>query len=114
MATDPATVEFLLGQMAGAGAVSARKMFGEYAIYLGGKLVALVCDGRLFLKPVPQARALLADPQEAPPYPGARPHLVVEDELDDPELMARLVLAVEAALPEPKPKKPKPTKTRRT
>jgi TfoX/Sxy family transcriptional regulator of competence genes len=93
--------------MAGAGAIHARKMFGEYAIYAGAKVVALVCDNRLYLKPVPEARALLAEVTEAPPYPGAKPHLLIEAELDDADLMAALVRAVQAALPEPKPKKPK-------
>jgi TfoX/Sxy family transcriptional regulator of competence genes len=105
VASDPSTVDYILEQMAGAGPVSARKMFGEYAIYAGGKVVALVCDNRLFLKPLAPVRALLADPQEAPPYPGARPHLLIEAELDDAETMAALVRAAEAALPEPKPKK---------
>ncbi len=59
----------------GAGAVSARKMFGEYALYLDGKVVGLICDDRLFLKPVPALAALLPDAEDAPPYPGARPHI---------------------------------------
>ncbi len=37
--------------MGAAGAVSARKMFGEYAIYREGKLIVLVCDDGLFPKP---------------------------------------------------------------
>lgn len=107
MASDPGTVDFILEQMAGAGPVSARKMFGEYAVYAGAKVVALVCDNRLYFKNLPEVRALLSDPREAPPYPGAKPHLLVEDELDDADLMAALVRAAEATLPEPKPKKPK-------
>lgn len=104
MATDPATIEFLCDQMAGAGGVSARKMFGEYAIYCDAKVVALVCDNQLFLKPTPGARALIASPIEAPPYPGAKPHFRIEAELDDPDLLAQLVRAVAADLPPPKPK----------
>jgi TfoX/Sxy family transcriptional regulator of competence genes len=107
VATEPGTVDFVLEQMAGAGPVSARRMFGEYAIYAGAKVVALVCDNRLYLKNLPEVRALLTDPVEAPPYPGARPHLLVEAALDDADLMAALVVAAEAALPEPKPKKRK-------
>ena len=37
MASKQSTVDFLLDQFAGAGAVSAKKMFGEYGVYLDGK-----------------------------------------------------------------------------
>ena len=103
MATDPATIDFLCDQMAGAG-VSARKMFGEYAIYCDGKVVALVCDNQLFLKPTPGARALIAAPHEAPPYPGAKLHFRIEEELDDPDLLAQLVRTVASDLPASKSK----------
>ena len=43
----------------------------------------------------------------APPYPGARPHFLVADGLDDREALAQLIRATSAALPEPKPKKPR-------
>ncbi len=82
MGTRQGTVDFLLRQMAGA--VSARKMFGEYALYCEGKLVALVCDDQLFLKPTAAGRRLLGTPEEQPPYPSAKPCFVVgEDFWDD-------------------------------
>ena len=107
MATDPATIAFLLDQISGAGRVDARKMFGEYGLYCDNKIVGLICDNTLFLKPTPSALALLAHPRYGPPYPGAKPYLVIEAELDDPELLSRLVAAVAQDLPAPKPKAPK-------
>ncbi len=107
MASSQEFVDFVCDQLRGVGAVSSRKMFGEYAIYVGNKVVALVCDDRLFLKPTAAGRALIGTPAEAPPYPGAKPYFVVDDYLDDPDFLARLVLATEAEVPEPKPKKPK-------
>ena len=104
MATSPATIAFLMDLLQDAGPVTARKMFGEYALYLDGKVVGLVCDDRLFLKPLPGAVALIAAPREGLPYPGAKPHLLIEDELDDPELLVRLIRAVAAELPPPNPK----------
>jgi len=86
-----------------ANGLSARKMFGEYALYLDGKIVALVCDDRLFVKPTPEGRALLSTVVEAPPYDGAKPHLVVSD-IGDDTLLRRLFAATAAALPAPKPK----------
>jgi TfoX/Sxy family transcriptional regulator of competence genes len=38
-------------QIAAAGPVSARKMFGEYATYCDAKMVSLVCDDELYVKP---------------------------------------------------------------
>jgi len=51
MASRQSTVDYLLEQIKEAGTVSYKKMFGEYAIYCNGKVVALVCDDELFVKP---------------------------------------------------------------
>ena len=85
-------------------------MFGEYAVYVGDRVVALVCDDQLFIKPTNAGRALLASPTEAPPYPGASNYLLIGGELDDRELMTALVNATVTALPPAKPKKKKPKK----
>ena len=51
MASRQTTVDFILKQIADAGTVSAKKMFGEYGIFCDGKMVALACDDQLFVKP---------------------------------------------------------------
>jgi TfoX/Sxy family transcriptional regulator of competence genes len=107
MASDAGFVEFVCEQLREVDSVSSRKMFGEYAIYVGGKVVALVCDDRLFLKPTDAGRALLGDPIEAPPYPGAKPYFVIDEHIDDADFLAALVRATEAAVPAPKPKRPR-------
>jgi DNA transformation protein and related proteins len=94
--------------MADAGPISARKMFGEYAIYCGEKVVALVCDNQLFVKPTAAGKALLGDPALGPPYPGAKPHFLLDDGLDDRELLAQLIAVTVRELPEPKIKSPNP------
>jgi DNA transformation protein and related proteins len=113
MATAKSTVEYILEQLSGLPAVSARAMFGEYALYCDGKVVALICDDQLFLKPIPAAEALVGDHAKGPPYPGAKPHIVVDAELleDAPRLQA-LIAATAEALPKPKPKKPKAKATK--
>ncbi|TCD47791.1 TfoX/Sxy family protein [Chlorobium sp. N1] len=103
-------VEYASSQMAGAGSVTFRKMFGEYALYLDGKVVALVCDNTLFVKPTDGGRRFAGDADEAPPYPGGRPYLVVGERLEDPEWLAELVRITARDLPEPKPKRPRPPK----
>jgi TfoX/Sxy family transcriptional regulator of competence genes len=80
-------------------------MFGEFAVYRDGKVIGLVCDNQFFVKPTQAGRALLGMPVEAPPYPGARPHFLVSDQLDDRDLMTGLIRATAAELPTPKPRK---------
>lgn len=58
---------------------AARAMFGEYALYADGKVVALVCDDRLFVKIVPTSAELEGICELGPPYPGAKPHYIVEE-----------------------------------
>ncbi|TAJ74338.1 MAG: TfoX family protein [Phenylobacterium sp.] len=105
MATDRKTVDYLVDQMSKAGPVSARPMFGEYGVYCDGKMVAIIADGQLFLKPTPAGRALAAGAEEAPPYPGAKPHMLIDaDRWEDQDALSDLVRATAAALPAPKPK----------
>jgi len=82
-------------------------MFGEYTVYADEKVVALVADNQLFVKPTEAGRALLGTPTEAPPYPGAKNFFLIEGQLDDRDFMAALIAATAHALPAPKPKKKK-------
>ncbi len=109
MASDPEFVDFLVDQMSGAGALSSRKMFGEYALYCGDKVVALVCDNQLFVKPTPGGRAFIGSPVEAPPYPGAKNSFLIADAFEDREWIAQLIRITAAELPPPKPKRRKPS-----
>jgi TfoX/Sxy family transcriptional regulator of competence genes len=105
MATSPQTIAHLLDILPDG--VTARAMFGEYALYLDGRVVALVCDDALFVKLTKGAAALLPDCETGLPYPGAKPHLVIDSALDDADLMARLFRQVVAEVPMPKPRKKK-------
>ena len=51
MASDQSFVIYICDQVGIVGQISFRKMFGEYLIYCHGKVVALVCDNQLFVKP---------------------------------------------------------------
>jgi TfoX/Sxy family transcriptional regulator of competence genes len=105
VASDKEFADYVLEQLRGVPRASHRKMFGEYAVYVGEKVVALICDNQLFVKPTAAGAALLGAPTLAPPYPGAKPHHLIEGELDDAEFMARLVTAIAAELPTARPKK---------
>lgn len=96
-----------MDQIQDAGPVTYRKMFGEYTVYCNGKVVALVCDNRFFIKPTPGGRGFIGDVVEAPPYPGAKLYFLVEDKIEDSEWISTLVRITAEELPEPKPKKKK-------
>ena len=84
-------------------------MFGEYGVYCGVKMVALICDDTLFVKPTVAGRAFAGEVEEGSPYPNAKPHLIIrEDQLDDPDRLAELFRITADELPAPKPKKKKP------
>lgn len=106
MASNPDLVQFIVDQCSGAGDISARKMFGDYGIYCDGKIFGLICDNALYLKPTEAGRSLLRSEVLRPPYPGAKPHFLIED-LDNSDYLAALVRATCSELPAPKPSKSK-------
>ena len=61
MSTRPEFVQYLLDQLEGLGELRARKMFGDYLIYLNDRPALLVCDGTPFAKPLPCVAELLED-----------------------------------------------------
>jgi TfoX/Sxy family transcriptional regulator of competence genes len=110
MASDQKFVDYIIGQIEDAGEVTVKKMFGEYALYLDGKLFGLVCDNKLFIKPTKSGREFIGDVIEAPPYPGAKPSFLIEDKIEDRAWLSELVRIASRELPIPKPKKKKPEK----
>lgn len=113
MATTAEFMEYVHEQSGLGRGLSYRKMFGEYALYVDGKVVALACDNSLFLKPVAATAELTQVLNTAPPYPGAKPHWVIDELLDDTERLQSLLLATAAALPTPKVKVKKTATKRR-
>ncbi len=108
MATKQNTIEYLTDQIQNAGVIRSRKMFGEYAIYCDEKVVALVCDDALYIKPTSAGKKFLDEAHEAPPYPGAKNYLKVpEEKWEDREWLTKLVSQTAASLPLPKPKNKK-------
>ena len=107
MSSDKNFADFVVEQIENAGLITYRKMFGEYALYSDGKTVAFICDNQLFVKPTVGGRAFIKDVIEAPPYPGAKPYLLIEDQIENREWMSNLIRITAKELPEPKPKKKK-------
>jgi len=115
MASEREFIDYLLDQMQGAGQLRQRKMFGEYAIYCDDKVVALVCDNQLFIKPTEAGRAFLMRADAlllAPAFPGARPSFLIESHYEDADWLRELVRTTAAELPLPRPKKRKSSQPR--
>lgn len=106
MATDRDFADYILEQLEGAGEVTAKKMFGEYGIFLNGKMTGILADNQLFVKPTEAGRKYIGEPEEAPPYTGAKNYFLI-DNLDDSDWLSELVRITAKELPLPKPKKPK-------
>ncbi len=100
MATPKDRVAYITEQLEPLTATT-RPMFGEYGLYIDGKITALICDSTVFLKPTDATKHL----SEAPPYPGAKPYRLVPDEvIDDADAFKSLVAASATLLPPPKPR----------
>jgi TfoX/Sxy family transcriptional regulator of competence genes len=82
-------------------------MFGEYRLFSDGKIFALVCYNKLYIKPTEAGRAFIIDVLEAPPYEGAKNCFLIEEKLEDKEWLSELVRISLKELPEPKPRKKK-------
>lgn len=77
-------VKFVVDQIENAGEINYKKMFGEYAIYSDGKIVALVCDDQLFVKRTDGGKFFIGDVVKALPYPGAKLSFLVTAQAREP------------------------------
>lgn len=109
MATKQSTIDYIEDQLADVPDIRSRKMFGEYALYCGDKVVALVCDDKLFVKITEEGGEFIGGHyEEGIAYLGAKPSMYIHDDLiEDHEWLSELVRITERALPIPKPKKKK-------
>lgn len=84
-------------------------MFGEYALYCGDLVVALICDDRLYVKITAEGKEFVADEYSGGcAYKGARPSMLIDqDKLDDFEWLSELIIITAHNLPTPKIKKTK-------
>ncbi|MFZ6681974.1 TfoX/Sxy family protein [Undibacterium sp. Tian12W] len=115
MGSQASFVEFILDQLNSCEDEVAKKMFGEYALYMSGKMFALICDDQLFIKPTEAGQQcltqLLTTVTEAAPYPQAKPWYLIDSELlEDRDQLANLAHITADALPVPVKKTSKATK----
>ena len=104
MASSKDYLEFILEQLSDVEGITHRAMMGEYILYCKGKVFGGIYDDRFLVKPVKSAKELMPDAQTELPYEGAK-EMLLADNVEDKEFLARLVNAMYAELPEPKKKK---------
>lgn len=86
--------------------VTFRPMMGEYLIYYNGKLIGDICDNKIFIKPIEAAKRLMPEAEMQPPYTGAKEMLLL-DNFEDVDFVAKLFNEIYTQLPEPKKRKNK-------
>ena len=104
MASKKEYLDYISEQLSLAEEISSRQMMGEYIIYCKGKVIGGIYDDRFLIKPTKSAKALMPNAAYELPYEGAKEMLLV-DNTDDREFLARLVTAVADELPAAKKKK---------
>ena len=98
MASSAQYLDYVCERLQPYGAIRAKKMFGEYLVYLNDKPVVMVCDDTVFIKKLPT----LAEQMASTPYPGAKEHFILD--MDDRALLDAVLPVLEANTPLPKPR----------
>ncbi|MDR1315997.1 MAG: TfoX/Sxy family protein [Spirochaetales bacterium] len=103
MASDLDNVQYVIDQIKTDGAITYKKMFGEYIIYLNNKPVVMVCDNTAYVKMLDCIKPLMENMETGFPYEGAKEHYIVN--VDDSEHLSNVVIVLEKNVPIPKKKK---------
>ncbi len=100
MATSKEYLDFVMDQLSDLPEISSRPMMGEYVLYYRGKVIGGIYDDRLLLKPTKTAARIIPEAEREIPYEGAKEMLLAD--VDDKELLTRLIEAMYPELPEQK------------
>lgn len=100
MSNEQVFLDYVLEQLESLGDIRIKKMFGGATLYFEDKVLGLITDNQLFIKPTPAGKAFIGEVVEAPPYPGAKDHYLIGDKVDDSEWLCELILVSARELPE--------------
>lgn len=90
-------IGFVCEALAPFGEVRARKMMGEYIIYVNGKCVITACDNMAFVKKLPCIAELMADAETGCAYEGAKEGYILD--FHDRQKALRVIKALWEVLP---------------
>ena len=98
-------IEFVSSQIATAGTVRCRKMFGGYIVYVDEKPVVLVCDDIPYIKEHEAIKSMMSSAERGFPFKGAKEHYILDVSKSD--FAVNVVKALVEVLPYPKSRKKK-------
>lgn len=104
MATSKEFHDYILEHLQKIGAVSTRKMMGGYLVYFQDRLVGDICDNCFLLKPTKSVLELMPDAERAYPYEGSKTQMVVVEDVEQTQLLTKVLHKMYAELPEKKKK----------
>ena len=105
MACSPEFIQYITEQLKNAGRITCRKMFGEYGMFLDGKIVAIICEDQLFLKVTEAGLKMYPELKDNPYHEGASASYRLVEEIDDSKWLSELVQCTWEELPVPRQKK---------
>ena len=103
MACTSEYIEFVCAELSPMGEVTARKMMGDYIIYVNGKCVITACDNTAFVKKLPCIAGLMADAETGCAYEGAKEGYILD--FKDRQKTMKVIQALWDVLPFPKSRK---------
>ena len=104
MATSREYALFVENLFRGVERFSMKRMFGEYGIYLQGRVLGFLCDEQILLQDTPTARKLLPNAERKELFPGSKLFIIFSDE-GNHHLLQSVAQAMWEELPVPKPRK---------
>lgn len=102
MACSVEFIDFVVEVLSPLGEVRARKMMGDYVIYVNEKCVITACDNNAFVKKLPCIASLMADAETGCAYEGAKEGYILT--FEDPIKARKVIATLWEALPFPKRK----------
>ena len=106
MACSEEFIDFVYSQIKDTGTVRAKKMFGDWMIYVDEKPIVIACDNICFVKMLPAVRDIMADALTGYPYDGAKPHYILD--IEHREKAGEVIRALLPVIPYPKKREKKP------
>lgn len=96
-------IEYVCEVLRPLGVVRARKMMGDYVIYVNEKCVITACDNCAYIKMLPCIEEMMKDAETGCAYTGAKVGYILG--FEDHDFSRKVVSAVWDALPFPRKKK---------
>lgn len=106
MSSSKEYLEFILHQLADLDEIEYRYMMNEYILYYKGKIFGGIYDDRFLIKPVKSAIDFMPNAKYEIPYKNGKEMLLIDD-VDDKERLAKLIKIMYDELPARKLKKKK-------